>query len=233
MKAVRASNAFRTLGRPVAVLLALAAIGLTAGAAGARDAQRSASPAAPTPVKAKKLDSALARAAATARASGVRAGLSRARALGLQVRGSRVEVQVDARDADAAAKVVQAAGGTVVTRYRNLLDANVPATALSRIAGASSVRAVQQQARPQAATVLDEAVATTGADSWLASGTGGSGVQIAIVDIGFGDWKAQQAAGELPANVATADFCEPGSFEDSDHGTAVAEVVHDMAPAAG
>ncbi len=232
MKAVRASNAFRTLGRPVAVLLALAVIGLTAGAAGARDARRSASPAAPKPVKAKKLDSALARAAATARSSGARAGLSRARALGLQVHGSRIEVQIDAHNADAAAKAVRAAGGTVVTRYRNLLDANVPAAALSRIAGASSVRAVQQQARPLAATVLDEAVATTGADSWLASGTGGSGVQIAIVDIGFGGWKAQQAAGELPANVTTADFCEPGSFEDQDHGTAVAEVVHDMAPAA-
>ena len=232
MKAVHASTAFRTLGRPVPVLLALAVIGLTAGAAGARDAQRSASPAAPKPVKAKKLDSALARAAATARSSGARAGLTRARALGLHVRGSRIEVQIDARDADAAVKAVRAAGGTVVTRYRDLLDANVPAGALSRVAAASSVRAVQQQARPQAATVLDEAVATTGADSWLASGTGGSGVQIAIVDIGFGGWKAQQAAGELPANVTTADFCDPGSFEDSDHGTAVAEVVHDMAPAA-
>jgi hypothetical protein len=127
---------------------------------------------------------------------------------------------------------VRAAGGTVVTRYHNLLDANIPVAALPHVASASSVRAVQQETRPQPATVLDEAVATTGADSWLASGTGGSGVQVAIIDIGFDGWKAQQAAGELPANVTTADFCDPGSFEDQPHGTAVAEVVHDMAPAA-
>ena len=73
MKAVRAKDAFRTLGRPMAVLLALAVIALTAGAAGAHNAQRTAAPAAPKPVKAKKLDSALARAAATARSSGSRA----------------------------------------------------------------------------------------------------------------------------------------------------------------
>jgi hypothetical protein len=232
MEAVHASNAFRTLGRPAAVLLALAVIGLTAGSAGARGTQRAAAPAAPKPVKAKKLDSALARAAATARLSGARAGVKRARELGLALHGSRVEVQVDAHDVNAAAKVVRAAGGTVVTRYQTLLDANVPAGALSRIAGATSVRSVHQQARPQPATVLDEAVATTGADSWLASGTGGSGVQVAIIDIGFDGWKAQQAAGELPASVTTVDYCEPGSFEDQRHGTAVAEVVHDMAPAA-
>ena len=55
---------------------------------------------------------------------------------------------------------------------------------------------------------------------------------MAVIDVGFGDWKAQQAAGELPADVTTADFCDPGSFDGTEHGTAVAEVVHDMAPGA-
>ena len=61
--------------------------------------------------------------------------------------------------------------------------------------------------------MLDEAVATTGADSWLASGTGGSGVQVAIVDIGFGGWKAQQAAGELPGERDDRRRLRAGSFE--------------------
>ena len=157
MRIAHAKHAFRTPGRPVAVLLALAVIGVTAAAAPARTTQRAAVLAVPKPVKAAKLDSALARVAGTARSGGARAALKNARTLGLEVRGSRIEVQVDARDPVAATAAVRAAGGTVVARYRDLLDATVPAAGLSRLAGSRAVRAVEQQSRPHAAAVLDEA----------------------------------------------------------------------------
>ena len=112
MRIAHAKHAVRTPGRPVAVLLALAVIGITAGAAPARTTQHAAVLAVPKPVKAAKLDSALARVAGSAQLGRRPRSAQGARTLGLEVRGSRIEVQVDARDATAAAAAIRAAGGT-------------------------------------------------------------------------------------------------------------------------
>ena len=41
---------------------------------------------------------------------------------------------------------------------------------------------------------------------------------------------SSQASGDLPANVVTQDFCGGQLLGEEDHGTAVAEIVHEMAP---
>ncbi len=212
------------------MLLALGAIALTSASAEAHS-QRGPGPV-PRPVKAAKLDSALARVARSARTDGARAAVRQARRLGLRATSTSVQVQLEARDSAAAVKAVRAAGGTVLNRYRNLIEARVPAKAVSRLAKSRAVRLVQQPVRPHADTVTDEAVKLSGAASWIANGTAGMGVTVAIIDLGFGDWQAMQAAGELPADLVTADFCTPGEFDGNPHGTAVAEIVHDMAPGA-
>ena len=74
-----------------------------------------------------------------------------------------------------------------------------------------------------------EGVALTGAGTWLGVGTDGTGVDVAIVDIGFAGWSAQPGT-ELPASVATS-FGACAASDETEHGTAVAEIVHDMAPA--
>ena len=55
-------------------------------------------------------------------------------------------------------------------------------------------------------------------------------MKVAIWDTGFAGYQQRQAEGELPANIAT--FNPTGKdFEGGDsHGTAVAEIVHDIAP---
>lgn len=216
--------------RLVVALLALGAIALTSASAGAHS-QRGLG-AVPRPVKAAKLDSALARVARAARTDGARAAVRQARRLGLRATSTSVQVQLEARDPAAAVRLVRAAGGTVLNRYRNLIEARVPAKAVSGLAKSRAVGLVQQPVRPHADTVTDEAVKLSGAATWIANGTAGKGVTVAIIDLGFGDWQAMQAAGELPADVVTADFCAPGEFDGDPHGTAVAEIVHDMAPGA-
>ncbi|HEY3189146.1 MAG TPA: S8 family serine peptidase [Solirubrobacteraceae bacterium] len=184
-------------------------------------------------VKSPKLAATLARVDRVAAADGRVAATVRADALGLDTAGSRVAVELTTRDAADATQAVEALGGSVRARYRGLLEALVPPGALDELAARGAVAYVGVPARPQPAAVLDEGVAVTGADAWQTIGMTGKGVKIAIIDVGFKGWQAQQLAGELPAAVATKDFCTPGRFDGldaDDHGTAVAEIVHDMAP---
>jgi hypothetical protein len=55
-------------------------------------------------------------------------------------------------------------------------------------------------------------------------------VKVAIIDLGFAGYADRQAEGDLPASLATVDYCA-GEFATTEpHGTAVAEIVHEMAP---
>jgi len=77
-----------------------------------------------------------------------------------------------------------------------------------------------------------EAVDATLAAAWHAKGFTGKGVKVAIIDGGFAGLAQRQADGDLPANVVTQDLCDGGLTSAEDHGTAVAEIVHEMAPEA-
>ncbi|MBI4320775.1 MAG: S8 family serine peptidase [Chloroflexi bacterium] len=81
---------------------------------------------------------------------------------------------------------------------------------------------------PQAVT--SEGVSRVGADAWHNAGFRGDGVKVAVVDEGFGGWRQRQEEGNLPSTVITRTFRADGAFESSEHGTAAAEVVHDIVP---
>ena len=67
---------------------------------------------------------------------------------------------------------------------------------------------------------------------WHAKSLTGNGVKVAIIDGGFIGLAERQAAGDLPSNVVTQDFCRGRLTTEAEHGTAVAEIVHEMAPEA-
>jgi subtilase family protein len=132
---------------------------------------------------------------------------------------------------------IRAAGGSTSGRYGRLVEARLPARALERLAAHPAVRGLRSPVRPQPQVVSGQGIAATGAGAWQAAGTTGAGVEIAIVDVGFRGWRDRSAEGELPSpgQVTVADFCDGGLFEGpaaDDHGTAVAEIVHEIAPAA-
>jgi len=140
----------------------------------------------------------------------------------------------DAIDID----TLQAYGGEVLKSGSSVVKARVPIGSLKSIA--DQVRGIGFIKRPDRpyAGVVSEGVSLTGASLYQASGYSGQNVNVAIIDLGFARLSEAIAGGVLPPTVIKIDCtgtdCSPTGFpsEDEDHGTAVAEIVHDMAPAA-
>src|SRR5437016_3650190 len=135
----------------------------------------------------------------------------------------------------AAAADVQAAvadvGGTVRTMSSGSVLAWVSPDRLGPLSDDHRVSQVSAPRRPRP-TVTSEGVSETGASAWQSAGIGGSGVKLAIVDLGFRQLATEQAAGRLPLTATTRSFCGGGLDGNTEHGTAVAEIAHQMAPQA-
>ena len=128
----------------------------------------------------------------------------------------------------ALASQVRAAGGDVCGRFGRMLEARVPVRAAHALERDST--SIRPSPRPYALG-SGEGVAATNADAWQARGLSGAGTTVAVIDLGFGGLREAQAAGQLPLSAVSVDYC-PGQFSVEHHGTAVAEVVADEAPAA-
>ncbi|MEN9785180.1 MAG: hypothetical protein RLZZ299_444 [Pseudomonadota bacterium] len=100
---------------------------------------------------------------------------------------------------------------------------------LRGLAGVPGVARVRPPRRAVPKGVRSEGVDALGVEPWHEAGLDGAGVVVGIVDVGFAGWEDALGA-ELPGRVRTDfRFGAPGR---SAHGTAVAEVVHDIAPEA-
>ncbi len=116
----------------------------------------------------------------------------------------------------------------VVRTPIDISGANTPAAPPADAAAATS------------AAITGSEVARTNASQWIAAGITGAGQRIGIIDIGFqtAAWSAAQAAGELPAYSGS--WCKSSGVTCTvwssavalQHGVAVAELIHDMAPGA-
>jgi subtilase family protein len=170
------------------------------------------------------------------------AGLTR-RPVGTAARGvplpdakGNVKVYVRATTAQAR-QAVAAVGGKVLLTATGLLSADVPAARLTQLAGAPGITQVRPPITAVPETVTSEGVAASSADVWhTAQNNDGTGVKIGIVDAGFANLAQAQNAGEIPAGAVTFHGCHDSGgadlFNQTNHGTAVAEIVHDMAPGA-
>src|SRR3712207_5096393 len=161
-----------------------------------------------------------------------RAALAEAREARLLVVGERVQVVVEARGASAGAiAAVARVGGTVDGAYANLVQARVLPAEVDALAADPGVAYVREPLVPVVASIAGEGVPTSAANVWHQAGRNGAGVRVAIIDVGFAGLAERQAAGDLPRSITTLNLCA-GGFAGSTHGTAVAEIVHEMAPAA-
>ncbi len=179
---------------------------------------------------ASELDPALQRVAAAA--SKPARALELAREAVLDVDGGGIRVVLSTSSAQAVRDAVVAGGGEVEDSYGSLVQALVPPDQLAPLAARADVREIDRPAVFAPAAVQGEGVAYLGADRAQAAGFDGAGVSIAIFDVSFAGYPDRQASGDLPAQVLTRSFCASGMTEGNGHGTAVAEVVHEIAPAA-
>jgi hypothetical protein len=233
---VRISRAAGAAAIIVGVAISSGAAANTADrAAMLRAAIRAESTKRPAEPAAQRLAGSLRDVARSASAAGERAALQLAEARGLDVAGRRVRVVIEAAGASSpeAAAAVSAAGGAIESEYGRLVQAVVPPDRLRELALREGVRLVRSPYRAEPAAVAGEGVAATNTAAWHTAGLRGAGVKVAIVDLGFGGYPAAQANGDLPPSLVTLDLCS-GHLADpaENHGTAVAEIVHEMAPAA-
>ena len=173
-----------------------------------------------------RLDSRLSAVAAAANRG---AGATRAEAVGLTLDHGSVRVVVHG-DPGRVAQALEAAGATGLAQSPQGYEASITPRKLSAVAAAPGVRSISAAPRPFALSVSGEEVAAIHAQAWHSAGITGAGSKVAIIDVGFVGLAAAQTAGDVPVSVTTADFCSGGFSTGTSHGTAVTEIVHEIAP---
>jgi Subtilase family/RTX calcium-binding nonapeptide repeat (4 copies)/Domain of unknown function DUF11 len=182
------------------------------------------------------LDSSLQSVAVAAR-RGTHAAIARAKTLAVPHRGSAIRVIVTGATAADALTAVRLVGGTIEATAGAKVQALVAPASLGRVAREPNVVLVAPPAVPvaQALPVAGEEVGSTNAAAWHAAGVSGitgKGVTVAVIDLGFKGLADAQANGDLPApallSPPSGDCGTPST--ETDHGTAVAEIVHEIAP---
>lgn len=198
-----------------------------------------------TAARNKKLDSSLNRlATASDRSVGETAAL--AESLGAKMSDKLIQVHITTSSADltAALQAVAASGGeaTVSALDESTIQAWLPVASLESITAYDSIYFVRL---PMYAELMGdmrvgdsdtEALDDMNVDAWHAADIKGDGVKVAIIDGGFIGYEALLGT-DLPATVTAKNFtdfeADPGDVgTDTEHGTACAEIIHDIAPEA-
>jgi subtilisin family serine protease len=152
---------------------------------------------------------------------------------GASLVGDRIRVVVEASGGNrsAARAAIRDVGGQVEIEYGDLVQALVPADRIPELAADRRVHYVRTPYDAAPRAIAGEGVGASGAAAWQAAGINGAGVKVAVIDGGFGGLQARKDNGDLPASATVVDLCN-GQTNDGVHGTGVAEIVYEMAPAA-
>ena len=146
-----------------------------------------------------------------------------------------VQIEVGPGETSAVLDAISASGGTVLGVIPGTIEADLPSASIEQLAARRDVRYIRPLERLVKHAVITEGVASTATTALHALGHNGRGVKVGVIDGGFAGYPARQASGDLPSNLVAVDFCSGSLLSPVDggqHGTAVAEIVYDMAPEA-
>jgi uncharacterized repeat protein (TIGR01451 family) len=146
----------------------------------------------------------------------------------------KIAVDVEARkvsDVKAVLARISTAGGQVQSfeyKYR-MARARVPISAIEGLASLPGVRKIQLAQKPftHAINTSEGDVAHRAAEARNFFGVNGAGVKICVLSDGVDSLAALQASGDLPAVDVL-----PGEAGSGDEGSAMLEIIHDLAPGA-
>ena len=141
---------------------------------------------------------------------------------------------------------LEALGARVEAVSKSLLRVKIPLSKLIPVAATvRGISFIRRPYRPHAVAVatLSEGVRKIGASEFHKWGYEGQGVKIAVIDLGFEGLREAIAAGEFGSGsgyrgsavidpACTRDYTGEGLEAGTPHGTAVAEIIHDVAPKA-
>lgn len=164
-------------------------------------------------------------------------GLATENQISLRKNSILVTVWVEEQsDIDPVYDFLESKGGEISATLDYSLEAWIPLNKLDEISSNERIRFICQSPRLFAyalpSSVTSEGVAVTRVQRLHEAGTTGKGVTIGIMDMGFKGLAEAQRRGDLPRNIPTRAF-SPHGLEGSQqtvHGTACAEIIHDMAP---
>jgi len=113
----------------------------------------------------------------------------------------------------------------------DLIKVAVPLSLLDDIASRmSGVLYIRAPYVPYPLGTPTEGTTLIGADAYHAVGIEGSGVKVAVIDLGFSGLNQAQTRGDLPTSIHQNDLTGTGLTSGLTHGTAVAEIIYDIAP---
>jgi len=141
----------------------------------------------------------------------------------------RVVVSCIEEDALQVVDVIEDSGATVEAIWRGLIQCLVLPEMVENLALTESVVSVSLPDFSFPCT-QSQGLELIEADEWHTAGLNGTGLKIGVLDSGFAGY-ASLLGTELPGSVATRWPISGGSGT-SVHGTACAEIVHDLAPGA-
>ncbi|MBN2808142.1 MAG: S8 family serine peptidase [Deltaproteobacteria bacterium] len=150
-----------------------------------------------------------------------------------------VQVVSAAENQPAVEKDIARLHGTVTghNASQTVIQALVPSTSLNALANLKKVNFVRtpERAVTFAGSYSSEALTDINAANWHNAGIYGQNVRIGIADVGFSGYKAL-LGNDLPASVTARNFVDGETSAQIDsgspHGTACAEIIHDVAPEA-
>ena len=127
----------------------------------------------------------------------------------------------------------------VIKKSGNLSKIQCPINAIETIAdNINGLLFIKLPDRLMPSFVESEGVDLTGAATYHSEDYIGSGIRVGVIDVGFAGLSSAISRGELPDNIVEIDCtgatCVSSNFtsETEPHGTAVAEIIYDMAPGA-
>jgi hypothetical protein len=179
-----------------------------------------------------KLDSTFASLVATGRARGLAAAHAEAVRAGVMPDGDlvRVTLHLDGHASVDLRQAVERLGGVWEASAGRRANVRVPIDSLEAVGNLAAVKAVRAplEATPH---IVSAGVEIIGAGRQIRAGNAGAGMKIAVLDLGFAGYESLLGT-ELPRTVVTRAFGGDISGGGEKHGTAVAEIVHDVAPGA-
>ena len=186
------------------------------------------------PAHPSRLDSRLARVLEAFQHGGHGEAAAKASESGIELLGDKVRVIVETEQGSGgdAPDVARRLGATVEGKHDDLVQVLVPLGALDELARSGPSQLVRPPLKA-VPVVTGQGVSVTNANGWQAQGLTGAGVKVAVLDLGFQGYQALLGT-ELPPTVTAQSFRADGDITGAGqpHGTAVAEIVHEMAPGA-
>lgn len=163
---------------------------------------------------------------------------SKALSLNIPFDNGQVSVALSVADGEDLSQLenqIDTIGGEVSITSNGVVYASVPASSLSQLENVTALGYAKAQAMsyPSSIKVLSEGVKQSRVLRLHKEGIKGEGIKVGIIDWGYRHYSRLQEKGELPQPVKLRAFNRSNDvISKSVHGTACAEIIHDMAPEA-